>query len=393
MNSQRYRALDVLRGLAIIGTLGTNIWIFTNPYGFVGYLSAPVPPDVPAGWAAVATVLQTLAQGKFLGLLTLMFGIGLEIQRRSALRRGRRWPGRYPWRAALLFLDGLLHYLLVVEFDVLMGYAVTSVVVAYLLLTSERAQRRWMIITGSVHLLAITALTAVLIMLPGTGGSYPPGPTNPYADGSWWDLVQLRIENLALFRLEPVLISGYSIFMFLLGAKLLRAGVLDPAGTALRRRLMIIGGLGFVADFAIQTFGGAAGTLFGRYTTAALVSVGLLAAVTELILRQRSSGPASYRMERIGRMALSCYVMQNVIASILCYGWGFGLATRLPASWWVPGTMIIFAVTVLLIATFADLWLRRFSRGPVELAWTWCFAKINTILGPEPVREEVQART
>jgi uncharacterized protein len=71
---------------------------------------------------------RQLANGKFLGMLTLMFGVGLELQRRSARRRGRPWPGRYPWRASLLFLDGLLHYLLVVEFDILMGYAVTGAV-------------------------------------------------------------------------------------------------------------------------------------------------------------------------------------------------------------------------------------------------------------------------
>lgn len=385
-SSQRFRALDVLRGLAIIGTLGTNIWIFSHPYGLLGYLSAPTVPGTPTGWAAVQTVLQQLAQGKFLGLLTLMFGIGLEIQRRSAIRRGRRWPGRYPWRAGLLFLDGVLHYLLVVEFDVLMGYAVTGAVVAYLLVTSDRAQRAWMIVTGALHLLAMTALTALLIIDDDPGGSvgesYPPMATNPYADGTWFDLIALRVDNLLLFRLEPLLIFGYSIFMFLLGSRLFRAGVLEGRGRLLRRRLMIIGGLGFVADFGLQVFGGGAGVLLGRYTTAALVSLGLLALITELVER---CGPnwVTTRCEQIGRMALSSYVLQNLIASTLCYGWGFGLATRMSDGWRVPGTMLIFVGTVALIALFAWIWLSRFSRGPVESAWTWCFEKINSALGPE----------
>lgn len=376
--AQRLRSLDVLRGLAILGTLGTNIWLFTHPYGMLGYLAAPIPPDTPAGWAAVGHVLQQLAQGKFLGLLTLMFGIGLEIQRRSAIRHGRRWPGRYPWRAALLLLDGVLHYVLVVEFDVLMGYAVTGAVVAYLVLTSERAQRTVMIITGSVHVVVIGVLTVALIAQPGSA-EYPPMGTDIYADGSWWDLVLLRLQNPGIFRLEPVLITGYSIFMFLLGARLLRARVLEPAGGTLRRRLMIIGAAGFVVDFVIQVIGGENGVLFGRYTTAALVSLGLLAAVTEIVLRTRA-GFVSRRLEQIGRMALSSYVAQNLIASVLCYGWGFGLATRIAGAWRVPGTMIIFAGTAILIALFAALWQLRFSRGPVELAWTWCYDKINKVL-------------
>lgn len=79
-----------------------------------------------------------LPNGKFLGLLTIMFGIGLEIQRQSALRAGRKWPDKYPVRALLLFADGVLNYIFVVQFDVLRAYAVVGVLVAFLLLTSER---------------------------------------------------------------------------------------------------------------------------------------------------------------------------------------------------------------------------------------------------------------
>jgi uncharacterized protein len=123
---QRIGVLDVARGIAILGTLATNIWIFTDPGGIIGYLQRPLPSLTGGLEQTVQTITRQLANGKFLGMLTLMFGIGLELQRRSARRRGRPWPGRYPWRASLLFLDGLLHYLLVVEFDILMGYAVTG---------------------------------------------------------------------------------------------------------------------------------------------------------------------------------------------------------------------------------------------------------------------------
>jgi uncharacterized protein len=123
---ERIGVLDVARGIAILGTLATNIWIFTDPSGIIGYLERPLPSLTGGLEQAVQTIARQLANGKFLGMLTLMFGVGLELQRRSARRRGQPWPGRYPWRASLLFLDGLLHYLLVVEFDILMGYAVTG---------------------------------------------------------------------------------------------------------------------------------------------------------------------------------------------------------------------------------------------------------------------------
>ena len=147
MSSSRLHSLDVLRGIAILGTLATNIWIFTNPEGMVGYLGGSTADR----WRPLEVVLQLLAQGKFLGLLTIMFGIGLALQQRSALRAGRRWPGSYPWRAALLLLDGVVHFALLTDFDVLTGYAITGWIVSYLLVTSPRTQRRIIAIAATVR--------------------------------------------------------------------------------------------------------------------------------------------------------------------------------------------------------------------------------------------------
>ena len=38
MNKKRIRLLDILRGFAIVGTLGTNIWIFAH-LGDVSYIT------------------------------------------------------------------------------------------------------------------------------------------------------------------------------------------------------------------------------------------------------------------------------------------------------------------------------------------------------------------
>lgn len=90
----------MLRGIAILGTLLTNIWIFSTPRSVGGGLPTDIIPD--AAQNGFATIFQTglglVTDGKFIGLLTIMFGIGLEIQRQAALRRGETWPGRYPWR-------------------------------------------------------------------------------------------------------------------------------------------------------------------------------------------------------------------------------------------------------------------------------------------------------
>ncbi|MEU4705068.1 DUF418 domain-containing protein [Nocardia salmonicida] len=366
----RMIALDVLRGIAILGTLGTNIWIFTDPAGMVGYLDelGATPENA---WMWSERVLQQLAQGKFLGLLTVMFGIGLAIQQGSAQRGGRPWPGRYPYRAGLLFLDGLLNFLFVAEFDVLMGYALTGLVVAYVLATSERAQRRWLIIAASVHVTMLTLFAAALTFASQqeSADSAPLDP-NPYADGSFWDLVLFRIDHALIFRLEPIFVFPMSIALFLVGARLFRAGVFRPEGARIRRGLMVIGfAIAAPLDLGVGIVGGGDFILFTRYGTAPFVALAILAAVAEFYLRRPRIGFAGTRLSEVGRTALSCYILQNLIAGMLCYGWGFGLAAQVSDSARVPFTVAIYLLVAAAIIIFAHLWLRRFERGPVE--WLW----------------------
>lgn len=372
-SQQRIAVLDVARGIAILGTLATNIWIFTDPAGIIGFLERPLPTLTEGLDQAVQAVARQLANGKFLGMLTLMFGVGLELQRRSSQRHGRSWPGRYPWRATLLFMDGLLHYLLVVEFDVLMGYAVTGVVVAAVLARSPRSQRAWLWAAAGLHVLLISAATAALLTA-GTGGDAATADAvTLYTHGSWLEQVQGRVEWFALFRAEAVFILPLAIATFLIGSRLVRAGLFEERGRVLRRRLMVLGlVLALPADLAIGTLGGVGGLVLTRYATAPLVALGLLAATACLIERRRAPGAVQRRLAEVGRAALSSYVLQNLVSSVLCYGWGLGLAARMGSArtWW---TLIVYAAVCAVVVTFAHLWLRRFVRGPLEAAWTWAY--------------------
>ncbi|EHI14894.1 DUF418 domain-containing protein [Mycolicibacterium thermoresistibile] len=372
MASPRYVSLDVLRGIAILGTLGTNIWIYTTPDGLIGYLQGDAA--APGAWRPVEVVLQQLTQGKFLGLLTVMFGIGLALQQRSALRAGLRWPGGYPWRAALLLLDGVVHFVLMTEFDILMGYAVTGWVVSYLLVTGERTQRRIIALAAGVHLALLTALAGALLALGGGEPAEPIGLSpNPYAEGSWWDLVLFRLDNALLFRAETILIFPMSVALFMLGAQLYRAGVLDTRGRPLRRRLMWLGfGAALPIDFILEVCGGMPGLLVSRYVTAPVVALALLAVVAEFCLRRAGRpgpGPVGRSLAAVGRTALSCYILQNLVASAICYGWGLGVAAAVPPQHRVPATIAVYLVVTAIMIAFAHLWLRRFDRGPVE--WLW----------------------
>lgn len=80
----------------------------------------------------------------------------------------------------------------------------------------------------------------------------------------------------------------------------------------------------------------------------------------------------------VGRTALSCYVAQNLLCVLLCYGLGLGLAGRLAGTgpWWVMG---LWAGVALTLMAGSALWLRRFERGPLEAVQHWA-------LKPRPSR-------
>lgn len=362
--TRRIAALDTARGIAILGTFGTNVWIFTEPRGMVGYLETVGTESLPI------RVLQTFAQGKFLGLLSLMFGVGLAIQQASAARHERPWPGRYWRRALVLFLDGLLHFLLVTEFDVLMGYALVSFLVSALLILRPAVRARWAIAAVSVHL-AVVALAVVGMMLPGDGTGPRRTGENPYADGSFLDLVAFRVDHALLFRAETVFMIPLTIAMFLAGAALFQGGLFGPDGAALRRRMMWIGGIAAPVDLAIGIAGAPLGlsgpaVFVGRYVVAPLVALGLLALIAEFYAR-RDVGRAGAALGNVGRTALSCYVLQNLVASVLCYGWGLGLAARYGAEHRLAFTVAVYVAVMACLLGASALWTRRFSRGPIEM--------------------------
>ncbi|KUL27477.1 DUF418 domain-containing protein [Streptomyces regalis] len=378
---RRLPLLDVLRGAAILGTLMTNVWIFTGPGGEWGALesgSSELSFGSLAG--AVEGTFSVLANGKFLSLLTILFGVGLAIQYASAARRGQPWPGRYRWRALFLFGEGTVHFVLVFAWDVLMGYAVTALLVAWLLTRSERAQRRVMWWAAGIHLTVIGLLTAALT-LAGTDDSDTGGDTGGgvsrevvdlYAHGSYPDQIAFRLENAVALRMEPVLTFFLLIFLFLLGVRLFRAGAFgaDETGRRLRSRLLLWGlGLGLPLNVA-ATLAGPDLFLMARYGTAPLLALGYIGLIGALMDRVRRPGPLMTGLTSVGRTALSGYVLQNVLCVLVSYGIGLGLAERLgdTGPWWVVG---LWAAVCAVLMVGSTLWLRRFSTGPLEAVQKW----------------------
>ncbi|HEY9581914.1 MAG TPA: DUF418 domain-containing protein, partial [Savagea sp.] len=74
----------------------------------------------------------------------------------------------------------------------------------------------------------------------------------------------------------------------------------------------------------------------------------------------------------VGKMSLTIYIMQSVVATLIFNNYGLGLYGKLDLA---TGTWIavgIFAIQIII----ANLWLSRYDRGPLEALWRkWTYRK------------------
>lgn len=238
-STQRLPLIDILCGFAVLGTLGTNIWIFA----YLGDLSY-ITTSAYTGWWSLNDFLRMLVlffvNGKLLGLLTIMFGVGLELKYQQAMRKGNAWLVVYIWTVLFLFVEGFIHFTLVMEYDILMSYAVTAMIVAFIVKAGDKAINLTLYMVGGFH-----ALIILLVLISALLGANVTLPTNDaivsiYQNGTWFEQIHNRLTNFWFFRTEAVFIIPMNIFLFLTGVKLMRNGVFsqDEKGRQGRKKLL-----------------------------------------------------------------------------------------------------------------------------------------------------------
>nr|WP_231633243.1 DUF418 domain-containing protein [Numidum massiliense] len=363
----RIRLLDILRGFAILGTLGTNIWLFANLTD-IAYMFTV---DHAAWWVSFDDFLRLavlfLVNGKLLGLLTIMFGVGLELKYQQALRKGKTWPGVYVWTSVILLLEGLLHFTLVMEFDILMSYAVTAIIVSFVVKRGDRAINRTMKVVGCFHLIVILLIFFASVWLEASGANVSFGKMDEvtvlYKEGTWLEQVAYRLNNFLLLRSEVIFVIPMNIFLFLTGVRLMRAGAFLPneTGRSIRQKMLRVGMLlGVPLNVLIFVPGGVL-DLPLRYLFAPILAIGYMALIAKMVERSENFWLWS-RLEGIGKMALSCYVLQNTLSAFIFYGWGLGLGGKLDSLSTIAAWVLISLVQI----SFSALWLHAFKLGPME---------------------------
>ncbi|MEW3994739.1 DUF418 domain-containing protein [Bacillus altitudinis] len=359
---ERIRLLDILRGFAILGTLGTNVWFFA--YAGDTFATDQIADEYENG-SFLESLVSMFVYGKMLSLLTIMFGVGLELKHQQAKRKNTTWPGTYLWILLFLFIEGFVHFALVMEYDVLMSYAVTGLLVAFIVRGGSRRIKKGMIVSGVIHLL-VTAFLVVFSFSELETESYDESSEPAYEEQlpeTWISQVQDRLQHFLMYREEAIFIIPMNTFLFLLGVRMMRAGVFyaNERGQTLRKTLFRMGlwiglplnALVFVPNDIVE--------FVVRYVFSPFLSIFYIAVVAKLIERTESWFMWTW-FEYVGKMALSCYILQNVICSILFYSWGLGLGGQINAPLIVLSWLLISLLQIAISACCLNVW----GIGPME---------------------------
>ena len=364
-NRKRIRLLDILRGIAILGTLGTNIWIFSH----LGDLSYIFTFEHYEWWNSfnhfIRILSLSLINGKLLGLLSIMFGIGLELKYQQSLRKVQPWPGVYLWTSLFLMFEGFLHFTFVMEYDILMAYAVAAIIVAFIVKAGEKFIKKSMFLIGGIHLLFI--LFIILgVLTQNVSGNFSGGMqeiTALYQNGTLLEQIEYRISNFLSLRAEAIFTIPLNVFLFLTGVLLMRKGAFadDEKGRVIRSKMLKIGlCVGLPLNLLLFVPGG----LFDfpvRYLFAPILSIGYMGFISYLVDKKKSLRLWGF-LEKVGTMSLSCYVMQNILCSIIFYGWGLRVGP-LESSLL---TLLLWGLVSVVQVLFVVLWLNFYKLGPME---------------------------
>ena len=387
-DAERIEVVDVLRGFALCGILFVNIMWFKAP-GSLGAFSY----EGPSLDRLVAAGVIALAQGKFFTLFSFLFGWGFATQFLRAEERGAGagFPRRFLRRSAVLGLIGVVHIALLSEGDILLLYAVVGLLLLPLRHSRPETLLRWvkllLVVPAVVWLLLFGALAL--------GRAFPDGAeeiavsdrgteeafrtearttTAAYLEPAFARTAATRVQIYARNAWIQLVLAPTVLAMFVLG---LAAGRRDLARHAVDHRALLrrVRTWGLVIGLPLAALLAAGMSLLP--TLSALMCLALNGAVAGPLLAMAYAAGIALLWQRpgwqrwlrplaaMGRMALTNYLLQSVIATLLFYGYGLSLARRVSPSLALLIAAAILAGQILI----SGWWMRRYRFGPAE--WLW----------------------
>lgn len=345
--ADRLAAIDILRGIALLGVMAINV-VFEFRLSIFQQFLMPTQTTSPFD-RMVERILDQAIEMKAFALFSLLFGIGLAIQFE------RIEPARRPLllvrRLLVLLGFGLVHLTLIWNGDILTEYALAGLLALPFLFGP-----RWLLGTASLGCLSLYFNGALMRLMPLPGSAWiahhVTDATAVYGGGSFGDIMAFRINEIAAIAPLHLWVFPRTLGLFLLGAFVWRCRVLQRA-----------------AEIHVWFFVAGLATLAASIDAGpALVTVTLAFAYASLIIGAASTALGSKLLgwaAPLGRMAFTNYLAQSLIFSLVFYSYGLGLFGKLSVS----AALAIGSAVYLVQVIVSRWWLAHFNFGPVE--WLW----------------------
>ncbi|MFE9685402.1 DUF418 domain-containing protein [Streptomyces sp. NPDC006285] len=366
----RVRDIDILRGFALLGILMANVPAMAGPHTGPGGASAVSPADEVAGW-----LLTALVSAKFYPLFSFLFGYSFTLQRAAAERAGAPFAPRHLRRLTGLFLLGLAHAVLLFPGDVLVVYAVLSLVLFAVRDIAPRTAVRAAacLVTGvAVYLLTWGLATVVLSEpMPSQDVTAAMHEMATSYRGDVGSVVRTNAERWRDALGWNVLYGTDMLAAFLVGLAAGRRGLLAETGRYREWMVQIVvcalplglAGGAFMAvcrngplDARWYDVGSAVGVLTAPALTAAY-ACGLL-----LLSATRPGRRVADALAGAGRLALTHYLTQSLVMALVFTGYGLAWYGRYGLAVLPAGCLVLYAAQL----AYGTWLLRHVRHGPAE---------------------------
>jgi uncharacterized protein len=413
-DAQRLRVLDALRGVALLGILMMNIPGFAMP----DYFSESFKSDPKSINFWLNAFITVFFEGKMRALFGMVFGAGVLLFVAKKEQTGKPVTGLFYRRMIWLVLFGLIHAHLILWIgDILYLYGVCGMLV-YL---CRNVKPGYLVL--AVPLVAVVDFTAGTLFYRGvrtTRIAYVEASkaasegrvltaAQTEALSRWRDIEKTLMpnredakDNTRKMKSNYAAVAGHlrplafkiqtlflpiilwdSLALMFLGLALYRWGFLSGnwASRDYWKVLTIGYGIGlplvcysFYHDYVTTPNHEA---MLSRMETVPIEWVNLIypfqrillvmAHVSAIVLlyKSRHVQPLFRRLEAVGQMALTNYIMQSVICTLVFFGYGLNYYAELD---FYQLYFIVLAIWALQLIV-SPLWLKFFFYGPLE--WVW----------------------
>jgi len=366
-------APDVLRGFALLGILVVNIpFMALNSQDGAHGTWVQGMANGSAGF-----IMLSLFAGKFYILFSFLFGYSASYIIKDDRANRPRWAKR---SLALLGL-GVLHFSFLWHGDILFLYGLMGLMLIPFLFRTEKTLKIWIriifILFSTILIIACTSFIVGERLFPDEFKEQFSAQSRldeVMLGGTFLESVMPRIELWVFGLIGGIFLQGGFVFAaFLLGLKAGRRKVLSGSFENLNLSRMLK--LGLILGLPMQI---TAATIFVRNeqlespseaiyfasVAAAFISAPLLTmAYVALILRMIKRSPSLVAWLRpAGKMSLTLYISQSLIASLIFAPWGLGLFQEVDL--W--GVMLIAVAIWLFLVLVATNVLKKYKQGPIE---------------------------